>query len=92
MDTIRPLYDRVIVTVQEKEEKSAGGIILATEQATTRNAKVIACGGGRTSPEGKLIPLQVKVGDVIIIGKYGGIELGDDRLLLSETEMLGIVE
>ncbi len=92
---IRPLYDRVLVRRLEiNEEKTAGGIIIpdaAKEKGHT--AKVIAVGSGRVSSEGKVTSLQVKVGDVVLLGKYSGTEAGEkDLVIVREDEILGIIE
>ncbi|MEX0672325.1 MAG: co-chaperone GroES [Candidatus Babeliales bacterium] len=92
-EKIRPLYDRVLVERLETEEKTQGGIIIpdnAKEKAQT--GKVLAVGGGRVSAEGKVIPLHVKVGDVVFFGKYSGTEAGNDYLVIREEEILGVVD
>lgn len=93
-DKFRPLGDRVLVKLLESEEKTAGGIIIpdaAKEKAQT--AKVIAVGAGRKDVNGKLIPLDVTVNDVVYFGKYAGTELSDkEHLIIREDEILGVVE
>ncbi len=92
-EKIRPLYDRVLVQRLEEDTKTPSGIIIpdaAKEKAQT--GKVIAVGAGRISAEGKVMPLQVKEGDMVFFGKYSGTDAGDDFLIIREDEILGIVE
>ena len=89
----RPLGDRVFVKRVEDENTTEGGIIIpdaAKEKAQT--AEVIAVGPGRYDAQGKLIPMNVKIGDLVYFGKYSGTELDDDHLIISENEILGIIE
>jgi len=89
----RPLGDRVLIKRLEGEEKTAGGIIIpdaAKEKAQT--GSVIAVGPGRVDTTGRVIPAQVKVGDIVYFGKYTGTEAGDDLLIVREDEILGVVE
>jgi len=73
---IRPLQDRVIVKRLEEEEKTKGGIIIPdTAKEKPQEGKVIAVGKGKMTEDGKLIPLDVKVGDKILFGKYSGTEI-----------------
>jgi len=93
---IRPLQDRVIVKRLEEEEKTKGGIIIPdTAKEKPQEGKVIAVGKGKMSEEGKLIPLDVKVGDRILFGKYSGTEIkieGEEHLIMREEDILGIIE
>jgi chaperonin GroES len=94
---IRPLQDRVIVKRLEDEvEKTKGGIIIPdTAKEKPQQAKVIAAGKGKINDDGKLTPLDVKVGDVILFGKYSGSEIkidGIEHLILREEDILGVVE
>lgn len=89
----KPLHDRVLVKRIDEEEKTAGGIIIpdaAKEKAQT--GSVLAVGPGQKDANGRHIPLEVKVGDVIYFGKYAGTEAGKDHLIIREDEILGIVE
>lgn len=89
----KPLGDRVLVKRIDDEEKTAGGIIIpdaAKEKAQT--GSILAVGPGPKDSEGRYIPLEVKVGDVIYFGKYAGTEAGKDHLIIREDEILGIVE
>ena len=91
---IRPLYDRVVIErLEEAESRTAGGIIIpdaAKEKAQI--GTVIAVGKGRVLPDGKIQPMQVAVGDKVFFGKYAGTEAGDNKLVLREDEIIGIVE
>ena len=93
---IRPLQDRVIVKRLEEEEKTKGGIIIPdTAKEKPQEGKVIAVGKGKMTDEGKLIPLDVKVGDKILFGKYSGTEVkieGEEHLIMREEDILGIIE
>ena len=93
---IRPLQDRVIVKRLEEEEKTKGGIIIPdTAKEEPQEGKVIAVGKGKMTEEGKLIPLDVKVGDKILFGKYSGTEVkieGEEHLIMREEDILGVIE
>jgi chaperonin GroES len=93
---IRPLQDRVIVKRIEEEEKTKGGIIIPdTAKEKPQEGKVVAVGKGKVNDDGKLTPLDVKVGDKILFGKYSGSEIklnGDEHLIMREDDILGIVE
>ena len=93
---IRPLQDRVIVKRVQEEEKTKGGIIIPdTAKEKPQEGKVIAVGKGKVNDDGKLTPLDVKVGDKILYGKYSGSEIklnGDEHLIMREDDILGIVE
>ena len=94
---IRPLQDRVIVRrLEEAVEKTKGGIIIPdTAKEKPQHGKVIAVGKGKLNDDGKLTPLDVKVGDKILIGKYSGSEIkidGEEHLIMREEDILGVVE
>lgn len=93
---IRPLQDRVIVKRIEEEGKSKGGIIIPdSAKEKPQEGKVIAVGKGKVNDEGKLIPLDVKVNDRILFGKYSGSEInidGDEHLIMREEDILGVIE
>ena len=93
---IRPLQDRVIVRRLEEEEKTKGGIIIPdTAKEKPQEGKVIAVGKGKMTEEGKVIPLDVKVGDKILFGKYSGTEVkieGEEHLIMREEDILGVIE
>src|SRR3972149_518648 len=93
---IRPLQDRVIVQRLEEEEKTKGGIIIPdTAKEKPQEGKVIAVGKGKVGDDGKLIKLDVKVGDKILFGKYSGTEVklgGEEYLIMREDDILGVIE
>jgi chaperonin GroES len=93
---IRPLQDRVIVKRIAEEEKTKGGIIIPdTAKEKPQEGKVIAVGKGKANDDGKIIPLQVKVGDKILFGKYSGSEIkidGEEHLIMREEDILGVIE
>jgi len=93
---IRPLQDRVIIKRIAEEEKSKGGIIIPdTAKEKPQEGKVIAVGKGKVNEDGKLIPLDVKVNDRILFGKYSGTEInidGEEHLIMREEDILGILE
>lgn len=93
---IRPLQDRVIVKRIAEEEKTKGGIIIPdTAKEKPQEGKVVAVGKGKVNDDGKLTPLDVKVGDKILFGKYSGTEIklnGEEHLIMREDDILGIVE
>ena len=93
---IRPLQDRVIVKRVEEEEKSKGGIIIPdTAKEKPQEGKVVAVGKGKISDDGKVTPLDVKVNDRILFGKYSGTEInfdGEEHLIMREDDILGIIE
>jgi chaperonin GroES len=94
---IRPLQDRVLVKrIEEEQEKTKGGIIIPdTAKEKPQQGKVIAAGKGRVNDTGKLTPLDVKVGDTILFGKYSGSEIkmnGEEHLIMREEDILGVVE
>ena len=93
---IRPLQDRVIIKRIAEEEKSKGGIIIPdTAKEKPQEGKVIAVGKGKVNDDGKLTPLDVKVNDRILFGKYSGTEInidGEEHLIMREEDILGIIE
>jgi len=93
---IKPLDDRIVIRSLDAEEKTAGGILLPdTAKEKPQKAKVLAVGTGRLTDEGKRIPLDVKVGDTVLFGKYAGTEVkwnGEDLKILRESEVLAVIE
>src|SRR5438477_11073079 len=94
---IRPLQDRVMVKrLEEEVEKTKGGIIIPdTAKVKPQQGTVIAVGKGKVNDDGKLMPLDVKVGDKILFGKYSGSEIkldGEEHLIMREEDILGVVE
>jgi len=93
---IRPLHDRVLVKRIEEEERSKGGIIIPdTAKEKPQEGKVIAAGKGKVDENGKVTPLDVKVGDRILFGKYAGTEIklnGVEHVIMREDDILAVVE
>lgn len=93
---IRPLHDRVIVKRIEEEEKTKGGIIIPdSAKEKPVEGRVISVGPGRRDDNGTLIAPDVKAGDKVLFGKYGGTEIkidGEEHLILREEDILAIVE
>jgi chaperonin GroES len=93
---IRPLHDRVIVKREEEERKSPGGIVIPDTAAEKPiRGKVVAVGKGKILEDGKVRPLDVKVGDRILFGKYGGNDVkvdGEELLVLREEDIMAIIE
>ena len=96
MTSIRPLHDRVIARRIDAEEKTTGGIIIPdTAQEKPIQAEVIAVGPGARDEAGRLVPMEVRVGDIVLFTKWGGSEVkvdGQDLLVLKESDIIGIVE
>jgi chaperonin GroES len=94
--TFRPLHDRVLVRRIEAEEKTAGGIIIPdTAKEKPQEGEVVAVGPGARSEAGQLQPLDVKVGDRILFGKWSGTEIrldGEDMLIMKESDVMGVIE
>lgn len=94
--SIRPLHDRVLVKRIEEEQKTAGGIIIpdnAKEKPT--RGKVIAVGSGARDESGKVVPLDVKKGDVVLFAKWGGTEIkvnGEELLIMKESDIMAVEE
>jgi len=93
---IRPLQDRVIGKRIDEEEKSKGGIIIPdTAKEKPQEGKVVAVGKGKVNDDGKITPLDVKVNDLILFGKYSGSEInvdGEEHLIMREDDILGVIE
>ncbi|MGK9204310.1 co-chaperone GroES [Ensifer sp. MMN_5] len=92
----RPLHDRILVRRVESEEKTKGGIIIPdTAKEKPQEGEVIAVGPGARSEQGQIQPLDVKVGDRILFGKWSGTEIkidGEDLLIMKESDVMGIIE
>ena len=91
----RPLHDMVLVESLESEEKTAGGIIIPdTAKEKPQEGKVIAVGPGAKTEEGKIIPMDVKVGDRVLFGKWSGTEVkvdGKEYSIMKESDIMGVV-
>ena len=92
----RPLHDRVVVKRVEEEGKTKGGIIIPdTAKEKPQEGQVVAVGSGARDDSGKIVPLDVKVGDKILFGKWSGSEVkidGEDLLIMKESDVLGVLE
>ncbi len=92
---IRPLHDRVLAKRIEEKEQIKGGIIIPdTAKEKPQQAKILAVGKGRILDDGKIIPLDVKEGDTVLISKYAGSEIkidNEEYIILREDEILGII-
>ena len=93
---LRPLHDRILVERVEEAEKTKGGIIIPdSAKEKPAEGKVIAVGKGRIGDDGKPIKLDIKKGDRILFGKYGGTEVkidGEEYLIMREEDVLGVIE
>ena len=93
---LRPLHDRIIVKRLEEERKTAGGIVIPDNAAEKPDqGKVIAVGNGKILEDGKVRPLDVKVGDRVLFGKYSGQTVkvgGDELLVMREEDIMAIVQ
>jgi chaperonin GroES len=92
---IQPLADRVVIEPLQAEEKTSGGIIVPdTAKEKPQKGKVVAVGGGKVTESGEKVDLEVKVGDVVLYGKYAGTEVsvdGSEFLILRESDILAII-
>lgn len=93
---IRPLQDRIIVKRVEEEKKTKGGIIIPdSAKEKPMEGKIIAVGKGKVLEDGKIQPLDVKVGDRVLFGKYSGTEVkidDEEHLIMREDDILGVIE
>ena len=90
-----PLHDRVLVRRVEEEEKTAGGIIIPdTAQEKPMQGKILAVGSGSRNDKGEITPLDVKVGDNILFGKWSGTEImvdDEELLIMKESDIMGVI-
>ena len=93
---VRPLRDRILVKPLEQQEQRIGGIIIPdTAKEKPQTAKVVAVGKGRVNDKGDVFPLDVQVGDYVLVGKYSGNDIkldGEEYLIVREDEVLGVAE
>lgn len=93
---LRPMQDRIIVKRLEEETKTAGGILIPdTAKEKPQQGEVVAVGKGKVTEDGKVLPLDVKVGDKVLFGKYAGTEIkleGQDYMIMREDDILGVLE
>ena len=94
--TFRPLHDRVVVRRIEAQEKTAGGIIIPdTAKEKPQEGEIIAVGPGARDESGRVTPLDLKVGDRVLFGKWSGTEVrigGQDLLIMKESDIMGVIE
>lgn len=94
--SLRPLQDRIIVKRLEEETMTAGGIFIPeTAKEKPQKGEVIAVGNGKKTEDGKVIPIDVKVGEKVLFGKYAGTDIkidGEEFLIMREDDILGIME
>jgi len=94
--SLRPLSDRILVERVEEDEKTKGGIIIPdTAKEKPAEGKVVSTGKGRMGEDGKLLPMDVKVGDRVLFSKYGGTEVkidGVTYLIMRQDDVLGVIE
>ena len=90
----KPLHDRVLIKVLDSEEKTAGGIIIPdTAKEKPQEGEVMAIGAGAKTEEGKIIPMDVKTGDIVLVGKWSGTEVkidGTEYSIRKESDIMGI--
>ena len=90
----RPLHDHVLIEVLDSEEKTAGGIIIPdTAKEKPQEGKVVAMGSGSRTEDGKIIPMDVKIGDIVLFGKWSGTEVkieGKEYSIMKESDIMGI--
>jgi chaperonin GroES len=95
MTKFRPLHDRVVIERIDSEEKTKGGIIIPdTAKEKPQEGKVVAVGPGARGDDNELVPLDVKVGDRILFGKWSGTEVkidGKDLLIMKESDIMGVI-
>jgi len=93
---LRPLQDRILVKRVEEETKTAGGLYIPeTAKEKPQRGEIVAAGKGKKTEDGKVLPLDVKVGDKVLFGKYAGTEIkvdGEDYLIMREDDILAVVE
>ncbi len=93
---IRPLHDRVVVRRVEEERKTAGGIVIPDSAAEKpMQGEILAAGNGKIMENGEIRPLDVKVGDKVLFGKYSGTEVkvdGEELLMMREDDIMGVIE
>ena len=90
----RPLHDRVLIKALDREEKTAGGIIIPdTAKEKPQEGEVVAVGPGAKNEEGKVAPMDVKIGDIVLFGKWSGTEVkidGKEYSIMKESDIMGI--
>ncbi len=94
--TIKPLGDRVLVKIVDEDEQVRGGIIIPdTAKEKPQQGEIVAVGPGKATDDGKVLPMNVKEGNIILFGKYAGTEVkveGEELMIMNESDIFGIVE
>jgi len=92
----RPLHDRVLIEISDSEEKTSGGIIIPdTAKEKPQEGEVVAVGSGARTEDGKITPMDVKVGDIVLFGKWSGTEVKIDSKeysIMKESDIMGITK
>lgn len=92
---LKPLADRILVKPLDAQEKTKGGIVLPdTAKEKPQEGKIVAVGKGKTTDEGKVQPMELKAGDIIVYGKYSGTEItvdGEELLIMREEDVFAVV-
>jgi len=92
----RPLHDRVLIEISDGEEKTSGGIIIPdTAKEKPQEGEVVAVGPGARTEDGKITPMDVKVGDIVLFGKWSGTEVkidGKEYSIMKESDIMGITK
>ncbi|HJO77121.1 MAG TPA: co-chaperone GroES [Pelagibacteraceae bacterium] len=90
----RPLHDRVLIEILDSEEKTSGGIIIPdTAKEKPQEGEIVAVGPGARSEDGKIVPMDVAVGDIVLFGKWSGTEVkidGKEYSIMKESDIMGI--
>ena len=93
--SFRPLHDRVLIRPLDDDEKTAGGIIIPdTAKEKPMQGEILAVGGGARDEQGKIAPMDVKVGDKVLYGKWAGTEVkidGEDLVIMKESDVMGVL-
>lgn len=93
---LTPLHDRIILKASQPEEVTKGGIIIPdTAKEKPQQGEIIAVGKGRIADDGNIVPMQLKVGDVVLYGKYAGTEVnidGDEFIMMRESDVFAVLE
>ena len=93
--TVRPLQDRVLIRRVEPEVKTRGGIIIPdTAKEKPQEGQIVAVGPGARGDDGKIVPLEVKIGDRVLFGKWSGTEVkldGEDLMIMKESDLMGVL-
>ena len=91
----KPLHDRVLIEVLDSSEKTAGGIIIPdTAQEKPQEGQIVAVGSGSKSEDGKVTPLDLKAGDIVLFGKWSGTEVkidGEELCIMKESDIMGVI-